>query len=410
MTVNNILNPSQFGFRKNFSTEYATVHLLDKIIDSMSKKEHIIGIFMDLSKAFDTIDHNILLHKLNNYGVRGIALAWFRSYLSNRKQYVFVNNENSSMLNIRCGVPQGSILGPLLFLIYVNDITNTSPTLSFFMFADDTSILFSHKDISELTKILNSELINISSWFKCNKLSLNISKTNFMQFQTVHSHTDHQYSIEIDNKPLERKDSIKFLGIIIDKNLTWNHHLSNVSSQISRGIGILYRVKNLLSKCTLLSLYNTLILPYLNYGNIVWGNCCKTKLDDILLLQKKAVRICTHSSFLEHTDPLFNKLKVLKIDDINELQTAIFMFKHSKNVLPLNFSNYFTYNKNIHHYPTRSCNNIHLTNPKLLLAQKSLRHHGPDVWNNLPTYIKQKQFLNPFKKLLKQTLVNKYPK
>ena len=172
--MNNILNSSQFGFRKNFSNEFAIIHLLDKIVDSLSRKERIIAIFMDLSKAFDTIDHNILLQKLNNYGIRGIALSWIRSYLSDRQQYVFINNKSSSMLDIQCGVPQGSILELLLFLIYVNDIINLSSILSFIMFADDTNVLFSHKKLPDLIATLNSELSNILSWFKCNKLSLNI--------------------------------------------------------------------------------------------------------------------------------------------------------------------------------------------------------------------------------------------
>ena len=144
--MNNILNSSSSDSEETNSTEFAIIHLLDKIVDSLSRKEHIIAIFMDLSKAFHTIDHNILLHKLNNYyGIRGIALSWFRSYLSDRQQYVFINNKSSSML--QCGVPQGYILRPLLFLIYVNNIINLSSILSFIMFADDTSVLFSHKKL-----------------------------------------------------------------------------------------------------------------------------------------------------------------------------------------------------------------------------------------------------------------------
>ena len=360
LLVNNILNSSQFGFRKNFSTEMAIIQLVDKIINSLSKKEHIIAIFMDLSKAFDTIDHNILLYKLNHYGVRGIPLSWFKSYLSDRRQYVFINNTNSSLLDIQCGVPQGSILGPLLFLVYVNDIIKTSNILSFVLFADDTNIFLSDKNLMNLITILNIELNKLSSWFKCNKLSLNINKTNYMLFQTTHLNVDLDYDIKIDNIPLDQKESTKFLGITIDKNLSWNQHLRNLSSKIAKGIGVLHKMKYLLPERTLLSLYNTLILPYIIYCNIAWGNCSKSKLDNILLLQKKAVRICTHSGFLDHTDPLFYRTKILKVHDIHDLQTSLFMFKYVKEILPPVFKNFFSYNKNIHSYPTRACNNIHL--------------------------------------------------
>ena len=332
LLVNNILNSSQFGFRNNFSTEHAIIQLLDKIIDSLSRKEHIIAIFMDLSKAFDTIDHNILLHKLKNYGIRGIALSWFKSYLSNRQQYVFFNNKSSSMLDIQCGVPQGYILGPLLFLIYVNDIINSSSILSFIMFADDTNISFSHKNLPELIATLNSELSNISSWFKCNKLSLYISKTNYMHFQTTHLNPEFQYNVKIDDLSLEQKDSTRFLGIIIDKNLSWNQHLSSIYSQIAKGIGILYRIKNLLPKRTLLSHYNTLILPYINYCNIAWGNRSKTKLDNITKESRKDLYTFIFSG--PRRPSFFHQLNILKIPEINDLQTAIFMFKYVKGVLP----------------------------------------------------------------------------
>ena len=169
LTLNNILNPSQFGFRKKFSTDFAIIKLLDKVIQSLSNKEHVIALFMDLSKAFDTIDHDILLYKLNNYGIRGIVLSWLKSYLSNRQQFVSIDNVESSLLNIKCGVPQGSILGPLLFLIYINDIINSSTVLAFVLFADDTNIVLSHTNLNELIDTLNAELRKVSSWFKCNK-------------------------------------------------------------------------------------------------------------------------------------------------------------------------------------------------------------------------------------------------
>ena len=410
LLLNNILISSQFGFRKKFSTDFAITKLLDNVVQSLSNKEHVIAIFMDLSKAFDTIDHNILLYKLEKYGIRGIVLSWFKSYLSNRQQFVSINDSNSSYLNIKCGVPQGSILGPLLFLIYINDIVNSSPILSFILFADDTNILLSHKNLTELINVINCELSKVSSWFKCNKLSLNISKTNVMHFHTSRTNENLPHNINIDSLPLEQKDHVKFLGITIDDHLTWNQHICNISSSIAKGIGILYKVKDLLLQQSLLMIYNTLILPYIHYCNIVWGNCSKTKLDHILLLQKKAVRICSKAKYLSHTNILFHRLKVLKVHDINYLQIAIFMFKYNKEMLPPVFNGFFSYNNNLHSYPTRTCNNIHLSNPKILLAHKSLRHHGPDIWNSLLDSIKEISILSSFIKGIKQHFLEQYAK
>ena len=187
LNEHDILIPNQFGFRKNHSTDFALIKLCDKIIESLANKKHVIGVFMDLSKAFDTIDHTILLYKLEHYGIRGLALSWFEDYLKNRTQYVYYHSNSSSKLNLTCGVPQGSILGPLLFLIYVNDIIKSSNTLTYILFADDTNILYSHKNIDTLVDTVNHDLCNISIWFKCNKLSLNISKTNFIHFRTINS-------------------------------------------------------------------------------------------------------------------------------------------------------------------------------------------------------------------------------
>ena len=165
LQVNDLLIPNQSGFRKGHSTDLAIIQLLDKITKSFVNKEHLIGIFMDLSKAFDTIDHDILIYKLKRYGIRGLALSWIIDYLSNRKQYVLFKSSKSQKSNITCGVPQGSILGPLLFLVYINDIINTSKTLKFILFADDTNIFYSHENHETLFNTLNTEIDKVSQWF-----------------------------------------------------------------------------------------------------------------------------------------------------------------------------------------------------------------------------------------------------
>ena len=176
-----ILHPSQYGFQINLSTEQAILEVQDRIQNIIDSGDCCIGIFMDLSKAFDTLDHRTLLSKLSKYGVRGVALDWFRNYLSNRKQYVSINGTNSSTLPIECGVPQGSILGPLLFLIYINDLPKVSNSTTI-LFADDTNAIYVGKSYSELKYVIDKDLQKMSTWFRVNKLALNESKTKFIIF------------------------------------------------------------------------------------------------------------------------------------------------------------------------------------------------------------------------------------
>ena len=296
---------------------------------------------MDLSKAFDTLDHKILLYKLERYGIRGTPLAWFKDYLHNRKQYVEFHSIRSHVLDLQCGVPQGSILGPLLFLIYINDITFASDIPSFVLFADDTNLLFSHKDFNVLIDNINTELPKITNWLSSNRLSLKLNTTNYVVFKNPNTNiNDNQCKISLYNKNLERKSCANFLGVNVDEHLNWNTHCNTIIVSVSRSIGILNKLKNELSKDTLLILYNSLILSKLSYCNIIWGTSCKRNINSIILLQKKAIRICSGSSYLEHTNPLFQTLRILKITDINVLQTAIFMYKFKINLIPANFKSF----------------------------------------------------------------------
>ena len=216
---NNILYNKQFGFRKNNSTIDALMKIADKIKESVDKGKFGCGIFIDLRKAFDTVNHNILLLKMEHYGVRGPPLQWFRSYLSERKQYVYNNGECSELKQISCGVPQGSVLGPLLFLIYINDLPNISKKLNLYLFADDTNIYYEDESLENLEIRVNKELKTLYLWLSVNRLALNIEKTNFVIFHPFNKPLKCNVTIKIHKKAITEKKSIKYLGILIDSTL-----------------------------------------------------------------------------------------------------------------------------------------------------------------------------------------------
>ncbi len=237
LTKHSIIGNSQFGFRKNHSTAMALTTIVDKIAHALDSNDVTFGIFLDLAKAFDTVDHKIIIRKLEHYGVRGIALNWFSSYLSDRKQTVTFKNYLSSYNDVKCGVPQGSILGPLLFIIYINDCTNVSDVLDFVKFADDTNVFSSAKDEHILANILNLELAKLSDWFIANKLSLNIEKTKFIYFSKRRRKNESE--IIIDGKKIEQVQNIKFLGIQIDEKLNWIEQSKILCKKLSRNSGVI---------------------------------------------------------------------------------------------------------------------------------------------------------------------------
>ena len=246
-------------------------------------------------------------------------LCHLKTYLTNRTQYVAFNDCTSNPENIICGVPQGSILGPLLFILYVNDIIYTSNILDFILFADDTTILYSHKDINSKINVVNKELQEVNNWFKANKLSVNASKTNFMILGTPHmtsTRTREDLNVTLDNTALERVKFTKFLGVLIDECLTWKNHINCISKTISRNIGVMNKLKHYIPYRILHTLYCTLILPYLSYGILICGNTCKSYLDKLVKLQKWAIRTVSNSHYRSHTGPLFAKCNCLTVTDV----------------------------------------------------------------------------------------------
>ena len=230
---NQIIYKYQFGFRKEHSTQQAIISLVEKITRSLDSRDIVIGIFMDLKKAFDTVDHRIMIRKLYAYGIRGNILNWFISYLDDRSQYVAFDETHSSTQPIKCGIPQGSILCPLLFIIYMNDICNVSEMLFYILYADDTTVIIKDKDISILLQTLNVELEKLSIWLKANKLSLNAKKTYYLVFHRARIKTNIKADVIMNGTLLIRANQVKYLGVIIDHKLNWVQHITYIKNMIA---------------------------------------------------------------------------------------------------------------------------------------------------------------------------------
>ena len=422
LSLHNILHPNQYGFRKHHSTDLALLDIYDKISSALSNHLHTIGIFLDLSKAFDTIDHSILLTKLHHYGIRGTPLALLSDYLHNRQQFTCFDSHSSGLLPVSCGVPQGSILGPLLFLLYVNDIPNASRSLSFVLFADDTNIFLSHPNLQTLEHTFNTEIQKVTTWFKANKLSLNVNKTNFIHFKTNKKSSTSKINLVIDNTVIKPVDNTKFLGVIIDCKLNWNDHITKITNQVARSIGIIKKLRFTLPAHILFSMYNTLALPYLSYCNISWANTSQTtdinhcpwtqtntsKINSLFKLQKKALRLCTNSEYSSHTKHIFHTLNTLNIYDLNKLQTGLFMYRFENNTLPISFQDFFMKNNATHNYNTRSASQLKLIRPNLNINKYSIKYSGSKLWNSLDSELKNSKTINSFKSNYKKTLISKY--
>ena len=297
---NEILFEHQYGFRKHHSTYMALLQLVDKIQTALNDRKYSLSIFLDLSKAFDTVNHEILFKKLQYYGFQGDTLKWLISYMKERVQYVVINGCASSTLGVSCGVPQGSVLGPLLFLIYMNDFPLACNSSSPILFADDTNMTLSHIDLHTLINNANEEMARVAKWFKLNKLSLNIKKSSFIVLTgRGRSYKKNYARVSIEGNEISQVCHVTFLGIIIDEKLNWKQHIDFIHKKTAKSLGIISKLRHFVDKSCLLTLYYSLIYPYLIYGNIVWANTFHSSLLKIYSLQKRFTRRTTFSNLTE---------------------------------------------------------------------------------------------------------------
>lgn len=326
---NNILSPNQFGFRQSRSTEQAVDLLVSEIVDCLDRGEKCLAIFLDLAKAFDTVSIPILLSKLEGLGIRGLALEWFGSYLLNRKQCVRVGEHISDFSNVDCGVPQGSVLGPTLFLIYINGLCNlklaNATTISF---ADDTAILIRGKDWSEAQSVAESNLSLVVEWLDTNLLSLNVQKTKYLCFSInakgqpddifgikVGHQNDPTSNYSFDNRLrfIERSSTIRYLGVILDVHLTWRQHIESLKSRVRKLMFVFRTLRNITYPELLRTVYFALCETLLGYCNSVWGGAAKTHLISLERAQRSLLKVIFRKPSRFSTKELYKVSNVLTV-------------------------------------------------------------------------------------------------
>jgi len=436
---NSLLSKQQFGFRPKHSTTHPMSLILNHVTHALNTKNHTLLIFCDLKKAFDTCNHSILLTKLEKLGITGTSLTWFKNYLCNRKQFVSLEKFESSLLSILTGVPQGSILGPLLFLIYINDLPLHTNLLSF-LFADDTALANSSDSYDELFTFANTEFQKLCTYFRRNKLSLHPDKTKFIIISHNNTPTSPHHSLSINNNntnenaacritelsrilSTDEMPAIKYLGVYFDPSLNFKFHINSISKKLSYGLFSLRQVKNLLPQSALKTLYYSLFHCHLIYAIEIWSNVPPSLLKPLITKQKAAIRIIANQSFNAHTEPLFKALSILPLTDLITHFNLKFFHSYFYNTIPPSFSSsWLTVTEHRHL--------IGLNNPDLIIL--NLRNNNdlyippvrttflsrfpvfnlPKLWNLLPQILKEVASGKSFSFLLKKhsiSLLNEIP-
>ena len=358
------------------------------------------------------------MHSLTrHYGINGVPLNWLINYLTDRQQFVKLDDDISNILPISTGVPQGSILGPILFILYINDLHMASDKFKAILYADDTTLVSTVSafkqnagapDCKLLSDNINYELTRINEWLALNKLNLNINKTKYIIFHFPQRNMAFlDLELKLCGQHIECVRQFVFLGITIHETLNWDRYIDKIANKISRTLGVMNKLKHFLPKYTLKIMYSSLIAPHFNNNILLWG----FNTHRLIKLQKRAIRIITDSKYNSHTEPLLKFLNILKINDIFTIQCLKFFHNYINDRVPVFFRSFFVEHALYHDYETRHCHNICIPHSHTTKARKCIRYHIPMLLNMLPAQITAKLYTHSqigFVNYTKQLLLNKY--
>ena len=335
-----LLYSLQFGFRTQYSTTHALIHMTEAIRAGLDSGQVTCGIFVDFQRAFDTVNHEILFKKLEHYGFRGVINDWFRSYLNDRKQKVVINGFESRSRTMAHGVPQGSVLGPILFLIYINDLHKCIKYSRTYHFADDTNLLNISKDYKTLQRRVNYDLFSLHKWLTANKISLNEGKTELIYFRLRGKAPN--LKIKLHGKVLAPTKIVKYLGVFLDEFLSGEAHCQELKFKLNRANGMLAKARHYVPHEHLINIYHAIFASHMMYGAQVWTPKLISVSDTVSQIQKSAMRIITFSEFKAHHEPLCKQLGILKFVDNIEVSNCIFVHDFFNKLLPVSYANTFT--------------------------------------------------------------------